>query len=152
MNTENDPLEAELAALRPCEPSPELHQRIAERLTETVQPRPLSQRESGESRPWIVALLAIAAAVVVAAAIFLPRRDDHEVIEPAAAPRPPLASALDESLPSMWQYRAAIYRTPNEIEAVLDKHAARTFEPNPDRARAYVFSRLDSELDSLGEL
>jgi hypothetical protein len=97
--------------------------------------------------------LAAAAASGIAAAILVPRNDDRQPTEPpAAAAEPQMASALDDTLPSLWQYRIALNRSASELDAALDKHAANPSEPKPERARVYVFSRLNSETDPLGDL
>ena len=158
MNTYNDPLEQELASLRPCEPSEGLRDQIAVRLQDdsaAVDPQPISlvvKRKKSRWR-WLAAIAAIGIAAGVAAALLLPRIDKHEVVEPPDGESGAgLASAFDESLPSVWQFRQALHQSPSDLNALLDKHSAHPSEPNPERARVYVFSRFDSEFDSLGEL
>lgn len=158
MNDFHDPLESELAALRPREPSPELAERIGERLNRANEP--LSRRPKAAYRPW-AAGLSVALAVTAACAfvaLVLPRGGDgppvaeHPDAEAFEAPQPLVASAFDETLPTLWQYRTAISRSPNELDAVLDKHSLPNSEPKPQRARNYAFSRFHPEADPLGEL
>ena len=130
MNTENDPLEAELAALRPCEPSPKLHERIAERLaadSAPPHPRPLPHNGRGVRRGWrwIAGLAAGVIAAGIAVAVLLPRGSDRPPVAepPVEAPQPLVASAFDKALPTLWQYHSTLGRSPNELDALLDQHA-----------------------------
>jgi hypothetical protein len=145
MNDHHDRLEAELSALQPCHPSADLERQIAERLqVELRNRRPLR---------WTWLLTAAAVAAGIAAAIVLLRNEHRQPTEPpAAALQPQLASALDDTLPSLWQYRAALNRSASDLDAALEKHSANSSEPKPERARVYVFSRLNSETDPLGDL
>jgi hypothetical protein len=145
MKQSHERLEAELSALKPSQPSAELERRLAEQLQDDV----------GNRRPlrwtWLLAAAAVAAGIT--AAILLPRNDYRQPTElPAAASQTQLASAFDDALPSLWQYRAALNRSAYDLDAALDKHSANFSEPNPERARAYVFSRLNSATDPLGDL
>ena len=145
MKQSHERLEAELSALQPTQPSPELKDRVAERL----------QVDVNNQRPpsWALILAAAAVAAGITAAILLPRNDYRQPTElPAAASQTQLASAFDDALPSLWQYRAALNRSAYDLDAALDKHSANFSEPNPERARAYVFSRLNSATDPLGDL
>jgi hypothetical protein len=148
--TDYDPLEAELATFRPCEPSPQLKQRLAAALNPDLPPRSGLRRRLG----WAGAVAAGLAAA--AAAMFLIGREDGPAIEPelpAAVLAPRLAAAFDQDLPSFWTYRAALAQSPESLESLLDQHALRTPEPKPERARVYVFARFDPELDDpWGEL
>jgi hypothetical protein len=164
MNHEHDPLEDELAALCPREPSANLERRIAERLATDDQPMLAGSKPrkvSGATNRWLwtAALTAMAlAAVALAVGFLLPRESDRPVAEPQAVASPQWASAFDETLPSLWQLRATMDRPLGDIEALLDRHAERFPEPNhssepkPERARVFVFSRLNLDHDPLGEL
>lgn len=145
MNEAPDPLEAELAAFRPQQPSPALAARIAERLQ---SPAPSRQRG------WLrIALAAGAIAASIAAALWL-RRDGDRTIQPEFASnlsQPAPASAFDDSLPSVWSYRSAL-TSPSALEPLLDKHSSRpSAESNPEQTRGFVpvTMNLNSQLGEL---
>jgi hypothetical protein len=109
MTADRDPLEAELEALTPREPSPELGRRVAAQLN--VRPA---------ARPWrSEAVLALAAAVLAAIGLSLPR--------PAVTVRPPDAPVVvrADPGPSLAAYEAALARSPAALDALLDRHATR---------------------------
>jgi hypothetical protein len=92
----------------------------------------------------------------VVTAVFLHRNGPVE-IEPilpeVGSLQPLLASALDDSLPSVGTYHRALARSPDELDAMLDKHTARSGQPEPTVPQVRAFIRLDEELDTLpGEL
>jgi hypothetical protein len=140
MNDANDPLEAELAALRPHDPSPELRQRVGQRLTVPVR--------TGSRWPWGVALVAgLAAACVVAVLL-------RYGVGPGPAPTqtafdPRTAGATEDSLPSIWVFQNALSRSPDELDAVLDRHGVRGPRPDPRGVGVYAFPRSDVEIRSL---
>ncbi len=152
MNEAHDPLETELQALRPHEPSLELRQRIADRLASLV---PLRSRRLRRSVIWGSALAAgVAAACLLVVAILL-RREREVAIEPETpeSPRPLLANAFDDALPTLWTYRRALAQSPEELDALLDRHAVLGPEPNSPLAPVRAFTRFDAELHALpGEL
>ena len=106
MNEHIDPLEVELAAMQPREPSSELKSRIAERLAaDNPAISPTSRKPIAR---WLAIqamyAAALATSLVVAALLWrgqrttiveLPRDRDEQ-------PTAPLASALNDSLPSVW--------------------------------------------------
>lgn len=147
--TEHDTLEAELAALRPREPSAELRQRIATLLASPSSVRRARQRVSVL---WSGALAGgLAAACFAALVLWRGEEREIEAETPAARFEPVAATAFDEALPSIWSYRSALTRSPEGLDDLLDKHGARTLRP--ERARAFVFARFDSELNArFGEL
>jgi hypothetical protein len=111
MTADRDPLEAELEALTPREPSPELRRRVSERLAVT----PAARRQLWRSE----AVLALAAAVLAAIGLSLPR--------PAVNVRPPDPPAVvrADPGPSLAAYERALARSPEALDALLDRHAAR---------------------------
>jgi len=161
MNTEFDPLEAELHSLRPRELSPELKRRIADELAS----EPLRQSGSLWSlsgwlwsrmprhfapRYFVVASLA----ACLLAALLLIRRDDHRAVtaEPALA-EPPVTTAFDAALPSVWQFHNAVNRSAGDLDAVLDQHAARAPAPVVSFVQIRGLGRSDSNIETLlGEL
>src|SRR4051794_8644446 len=118
MNETPDPLEAELTAFRPTEVSPELRRRVAARLS----------RSTAGPRPWLgtIALVGgLAAACLVA--LFLGRGGRQRVeTRPAIVGSPPVTSGrTEDTLPSLRAYRQALDRSPEDLEALLDRHATR---------------------------
>jgi hypothetical protein len=149
MNDEIDQLEAELAALVPLPPSPELKQRLEIALTTE-----LATRKRPGNRPrakWIAAAAGglIAASVAAGLLLFAPPRQ-----QPPDASLPPLempiAAAFDDAAPTLWTYRRALARSPDEVETLLDDHAASW--PPRGRAPVHLFIHADRELLFQGEL
>jgi hypothetical protein len=139
---EYDPLEAELAALRPHEPSLALKQRIAEHLDVVPAIESAPRRRTVR---WIGAVGGGLIAAGLVAVVFWRRGD--ETIEPPApdVSAPAAAAAFDDSLPSFWSYRTALAESPQAVDALLDRHAAGNTESKPGRARVYFFARYDSD-------
>jgi hypothetical protein len=137
MTDEPDPLEAELAALRPREPSPELPLRIGERLARPASPK-----------TWRWAIASIGLTLAIAAAIvFWPR--PPAIVEP----EPPVdlpSSIFDESLPTVWAYRHALSESPQALDAMLDEQSLRTLPAGAEPALVHPFAIFDSA-PSLGE-
>ena len=121
MNEHVDPLETELAAIRPLRPSAELKDRIARQL-ELREPSTSSPKPSG-ARMLFRLSLALGLAIAVFAVISIRRRDDRPNIVQAPAPRLELAIALDPSLPTVWTYHRVVSASPERIDAVLNDHA-----------------------------
>jgi hypothetical protein len=128
MNEHFDPLEAELAALRPREPSPDLKSRIAERLAADGLANPPTTGKPIARWLAIQAInaAALAASLVMAALLWrgqrptIVERPDDKAVQPIA----PIAIALDRSLPSVWTYERALARSAGDLDAALDKHAS----------------------------
>jgi len=114
MSDDLDPLEQELAGLKPRQPSPELQQRIG------------TEFEHSRRAVWVAAL---AAGIGTGAMILLfwfasrPSATTTRFIPPAPAPPAPVTSP-EESQPTLQAYRRAFSRSPDDFEALLDKHAA----------------------------
>jgi hypothetical protein len=143
MNDETpDPLAEELAALRPHELSPAFRRRVAESL---AGPRPVTSRW-----PWVVALAGGLAAAVLAVAI-LGRGGDPGVVTTRAIvePRPGPAVQAEDAMPTLQAYRQALARSPEELDALLDKHAARAPGPDPRLVRIHASTPSDRELQAL---
>jgi hypothetical protein len=141
MSEARDPLEAELSALRPHEVSPELRRRVAERLAEHA---PAKRR-----RLWWFALAGGLAAACLAAVLFrwgAGRRDEPEsVVRPQPAPSAP----VEDAEPTLWAYERALARSPEEVEALLNKHATATAGPDPEVVPVSAFLRSDAALHAL---
>jgi hypothetical protein len=113
MSNDLDPLEQELAGLKPREPLPELRRRVERRL----------------KREWRVIWVTAFVAGVVSGLIYLLFVWNNHVQHPwtntsvqPALPNP--VTVPDESLPTLHAYRRAISRSPEDFEALLDKYAA----------------------------
>jgi hypothetical protein len=132
MNDLPDPLEAELSALRPAEPSAGLRRGIGRRL-ETAPP--------GRRRAWALGL----AAACLAGVVFLAGRGGR--IGPNRIVPQPLALAED-SEPTLLEYQRALARSPEDLEALLDKHAFSP-QPNPEPEPASALTRSDPALEAL---
>lgn len=117
MSAELDPLEAELASLRPLPVSPALRQRLAGRLDEA------------RARGPYLALAGLAAAL--AAAVFLGRG--------AAPPSPavPATRPAAAAVPLLRDYRRALARSPEAAEALLDEPTRPADGPPPALVRAF---------------
>jgi hypothetical protein len=143
MNEPDDALEAELAALRPRDVSPALQQRVAERLGDAP---------SARSRwIWGVALAGGLAAACLAAVLLLgrgggPSAPTGQTIVEAL---PKLHGPADDSLPSLQAYQRALARSPEELDALLDRHAASAAPLDPQEGRVHAFPRSDVEIDAL---
>jgi hypothetical protein len=151
----SDPLESELRALSPHEPSPELRERIAERLAAEAMPARSRWRPRWHCAAWGGALAAGVVAACVMAAILLRREADPvaKVEVPAEVQQPLIDSAFDDALPSLWTYRRALARSAEELDALLDKHAGLARESNSQLDQVRAFARFDAEPYALpGEL
>jgi hypothetical protein len=141
MSDAPDPLERELAALTPPAVSPELRQRIADRLA-----RPPAWR-----RAWPFALAgglivaSVAAVLVWDRSRHAPRDEPRPVVVPQSSPA--VAPASPE--PTLLVYRRALARSPEELDAVLGGHATLAPDPNPKPVAAGAFARSDVKLRAL---
>ena len=114
MNDKLDPLEAELAAMQPRQPSPALARKIAADL-------------DGATIRWRIAVigaLACAVAASVLAAVWLWPSGETVRVEAHQPLQPALTAAFDPTLPSGWSFRAATVQAADDLNAVLDKHSA----------------------------
>ncbi len=154
MNEHKD-LERELASLRPVRPSPGLKQRIAVELKEDEAPaEPLSAREASRPRSrgplWLAAMCGPLAAIFTFFLLRGPAQPPAPLDpDPSTATQPAIATAFDDSLPSLGTYRRALLASPEALRDLLDKHAHRSLETTPERARAIVLARSRSELETL---
>jgi hypothetical protein len=153
MNESTDPLEAELAALAPQPASPELKARIEDALADEPRRRPPPAKRS-LARPGPVLALAagLAAGLLVALLVQRGSRDLPAAL-PDEMPRPTLASAFDESLPSVWTYRRAVVGSPRELDELLDKHARSPDQTSDQRFQVSAFPMISTDLEHfLGDL
>ncbi len=134
-----DPLEAELSSLRPHEVSPGLRRRIAEGLADA----PPAKRR----RLWRLALAGGLAAACLAALLYQWGGGRRVEPEPIVQPQPALP--VEDSEPTLREYQRALARSPEELDALLDKQAVAAPEPNPELGRIGAFTRSDAALHAL---
>jgi hypothetical protein len=113
----SDPLENELASLRPRPVSPELRDRVAERLN---APAP------GRRWVWGVALVGVLLVVGVIALVRPTWKEPIPPVPPAVAPPPPapLTTEPESQVPSVLAYRRALAQSPEALDALLDQQVA----------------------------
>ena len=142
MNEAHDRLEAELAALRPCDASPELRRRIADHRTHSMPPR---------SRWRWGLILASGLAAACAAAVLLHVGSSHRVDQQQTIvrvrPVPPVE--VEDSGPTRLAYQRALARSPEDLDALLDKDAMAAQKPNPELVRIRASNRSEAELHAL---
>jgi hypothetical protein len=145
MTHEFDPLEKEMAALRPVEPSAELAERIGARLEGEDAPR-LQRLNSTRSVPatyWLAPAGAIAAVVLMGVVWWSMQHDAPPADSPLDLPQTTLATALDESLPSVWAFRGAADSS-DSLNQLLDQHAARPSPAGtPEQTRGFGPMTMD---------
>jgi len=137
MSDAPDPLEGELAALRPPPVSPELRRKIADRLARS-------------RRAWRLAAVAGLIAVGLTAALAWRaggRRDKAVPVPVVPAPAP--AAVPESSEPTLIVYRRALARSPEELDAMLDEHATLAPNSNPEPVAAGAFARSGRQLRDL---
>jgi hypothetical protein len=119
----HDPLEAELAALRPVDASPQLRESIANRLAQDA-PELLPTHRNRVW--WSGALTGGVVAAGLLLGFFLSRATPNKAFRPQSPSSPPelSAAAFDPALPSVWNYEKALARSPHDLELLLDQHAA----------------------------
>lgn len=150
--TEPDPLEEELAAFRPVEPTSELKTRIAERLACSV-PMPRTRSWTRLVRNTSIAVAAGLAASLVGVIFW---HGNQSATNPAAidqAVQPSLSAAFDDSQPTLWTYRPALTGSDEGLDKLLDMHGHRTSETIREPTRDNVFVRFDRGTNTFtGEL
>ena len=145
-------LERELASLRPVPPSSELKVKISRTLREIEAPAETQSARGPRSRGplWFAAICGPLAAIFTLALLRGPERPPAPLPdEPAAYQQPALATAFDDSLPSLGSYRRLLLSSPESLGTLLDKHAQNHSQSTPQRAGAMVFARSPSELENL---
>lgn len=139
----DDPLEAELAALRPHDPSPALRQRVAERLAD-------SPSFSRSRWLWGTAFAGVLAAACLVAILVVRRTIPGDVSPPVIVQVPAAAAGSgDDSLPTLQVYQRALSHSPEAVDALLDRHAVRTSQPVSPGGQVYAFPRSDDVLHTL---
>ena len=152
MNEAYDPLERELAALRPAEPSANLADRMEARLS--AEPITATKAQGTRFAPaavWIAIGSALAAGLLIAVSIWRGNERTNEAERSLELPQPTLATALDDSLPSVWTYRSAVNATAS-LDDLLDEHAAppaATGQPEQTRGFVPVTMNMNSRFGEL---
>jgi hypothetical protein len=141
MSEPPDPLEAELAALRPPEVSPELRRRIAQRLAGAPPTRP--------RRPvWLALAGGLAAACLAGILLGWGGGRRHEP-GPNDRPQPAPPALVEDPGPTLLACERALARSPEELDALLDKDAGVAPGPQPEPVRIGAFGRSDLDLQAL---
>jgi hypothetical protein len=143
MNETPDPLAAELSALRPHAISPALRQRVAGRLTDL--------RREEQRRSWRLALTGSLAAACLAAVIFSRWRIDQGFEPKPTVAMPHLVPAVEvkNSEPTRLAYWRALARSPEELDAFLDKNTIGPPKPQHEHMQISALLRSDSALHTL---
>jgi len=142
MNEAHDQLEVELAALRPHDASPELRQRIDDHRAHSMPPRTRWR--------WGLALAGGLAAACLAAVLFRwggSQRVSPEQTIVRAQPAPPIK--VEDAGLTRLAYGRALARSPEELDALLDKDAMAAQRPNPELVRIRAFPRSYAALHAL---
>jgi len=142
MNNEvHNRLEAELAALRPHDASPELRQRIADHRAHFLPPRSRSR--------WGLTLAGGVATACVAAAGLLhlvgtSDRIKHE--QPVVQVQSVAPVEIEDLGPTRQAYQRALARSLEDLDALLDKDAMAAQKPNRELVRVCASNRSVAEL------
>jgi hypothetical protein len=142
MSEPPDPLEVELSALRPQEITAELRRRVAQRLADAQA----AKRRWG----WRLVLAGGLAAACLAGILLWwagGRREEPQSI--AVQPRPAPPRKVEDPNPTLLAYQRAFARSPEELNALLDKQAVAAPESNPEVGRIGAFTRSKAALHSL---
>jgi hypothetical protein len=116
-----------------------LRRQIAERLTGV---RPTQRRQR-----WLLPLAAGLAAACLAVLLLWKAGQPRET-PPTVGPPPEPPVAVEDALPTLLAYERALARSPEDLDALLNKHP----QFAPERVRIGAFTRSDAALrDLLGE-
>jgi hypothetical protein len=142
MNEAHDRLEAELAAIRPHDASPELRRRIADHRARSRPP--------GSRWRWGLTL-ASGLAAACAAAILLRVGSSHRVEpeQPVVQVRPVPPVEVEDSGFTRLAYQRALARSPDDLDALLDKDAMAAQKPNPELLLIVASNRSGAGLRAL---
>lgn len=133
-----DPLEAELRALQPRGVSADMRHKIADRLAAS------SSFPSVRSRRTLLAIGAIAAGVLAAVLVLRsdPTPEAHQAdVPPDNRTSPTFALATDDALPTLQVYSRALAGSPEQLNALLDRHAGLGAQPHSGHQRLFAFAR-----------
>jgi hypothetical protein len=146
MSAEPDPLEAELAALRPQEVSPGFRERITQRLA-AASPATSGSRLDARRRWWWLAGAGALAAAGLAVLLLWWAAGEREKPKPVAVqPRPMPPAPVPDAEPTLRDYRRALAHSPEDLEALLRQRAAGAPKPNPEPVPLAAFTRSEAAL------
>jgi hypothetical protein len=137
-----DPLEEELLSLRPHEPSPGLRRGVAERLADAP---PVKLRR----RWWLAVSGGLVAACLTAVLLWWWGGRGGELEQADNTPRPTPPVAVEDAGPTLLAYERALARSPEDLDALLDKHATVAAESNHEPELIHAFTRSDETLRTL---
>lgn len=140
MSEPPDPLEAELSALRPRGVTPGLRRRVADRLADP----PTYRRWV-----WGVALAGVLAAAGGLVLVAPWRRDPVVPGPPVVVPAPPAAVESEDAAPTLVAYQRALARSPEDLDALLERTAATGPNAEPDQMPVGTFPRSGATFDAL---
>jgi hypothetical protein len=146
MNEPLDPLEAELSAIRPLDPSPDLRRRIGERLAAVERcddAQPVRNRRLWR-RGLAVGVIAAGIAVVV-----LRPFGNRVGPPPDGPPVLPVATARASSGSMLVVYERAFAHSADEFDALLERDAAAGGESLFVPVSRHVFTSFDPKLQAL---
>src|SRR5688572_27884654 len=138
MNDDDSLLESELSLLIPRPPTAELKAKLSARLSvQSARPRAMSRTAVG---------IAVALALLVLAMVGLPRRPagpNGEIARHASSSS--AVSALDDSAPSVWNYRRAVIEPAVELDELLDRHRRASSRPAGAASESFSVSSLHQQ-------
>jgi hypothetical protein len=138
-----DPLEAELEALRPRDPSHGLAHRIEHRLSSRHLP-PWLASPLARAALAAVCLGAAAATATVLALHYPTRPQEKETLFVTPAVRP--AYQMEDSPPTLQAYHRALAESPESLDSLLDRRADAAPANMSTPAPVYAFPRSNSDL------
>jgi hypothetical protein len=138
MSDAPDPLEAELSALRPRAVSPDLRRHVADRLNAP----PARHRWA-----WGLALAGLVIAAGVVVLIAPGPKKLAPPVPPAVVPAPTAPTELESPAPTVLTFNRALARSPEDLDALLDRQAATS--PDPAPMPAATWTRSPAALDAL---
>jgi cell division septation protein DedD len=153
MKDAQDSLEAELSALRPQPISDALRRRIAQRLAEPV-PGPVAVPVPVPVRRQLLsgrrALAGSLAAACLAAVVWSWIGGQEIKTSPKSVKSQPAAvNVADPAAPMLLAYQRALARSPEQLDALLDRHAGMTPLRDSQFVRIGAFTRSDAALHTL---